>query len=165
MLLCQFLCHVLIALFFIKIALKLSYFCKKCKIFERWGLSPQTPLPPAAGDGAQSPQPPAACGFVPRPPLASGGWGFRSQTPKTALPFRIFGYAPGCAFERRSPLESGEKVPQFWWRPFFFGIPLNSGKKCSIFGEELFFGLHLICSTEKNRSRGLSQPMLKIGKN
>ena len=25
-----------------KIALKLSYFCKKCKIFERWRLRPQT---------------------------------------------------------------------------------------------------------------------------
>ena len=42
---------------------------KKCKIFERWGLHPQ---PPAAG------------GFAPRPPLASGGWGLRPQNPKTA---------------------------------------------------------------------------------
>ena len=29
---------------------------KKCKIFKRWGLRPQTPVPPAAG------------GFAPRPP-------------------------------------------------------------------------------------------------
>ena len=29
-------------IFFIKIALKFSYFCKKCKIFEHWGLSPKT---------------------------------------------------------------------------------------------------------------------------
>ena len=35
---------------------------KKYKIFERWGLRPQTPVPPAAG------------GFAPKPPLASGGW-------------------------------------------------------------------------------------------
>ena len=43
MLLCQFPCHVLKALFFIEIALKLSYFCKKkCKIFEHWGIRPQT---------------------------------------------------------------------------------------------------------------------------
>ena len=43
MLRCQFLSHVLKALFFIKIALKLSYFAKKCKIFERWVLRPQIP--------------------------------------------------------------------------------------------------------------------------
>ena len=43
--------------FLIKIALKLSYFGKKiAKIFKRWGLRPQTPVPPAAG------------GFTPRPP-------------------------------------------------------------------------------------------------
>ena len=51
------------------------------------------------------------------------------------------------AFERRSPLEFGEK-------------------KCSNFGEELFlFGLHLICSPEKNCGRGSFPPMLKIGQN
>ena len=55
---------------------------KKCKIFERWGLRPQTPVPPAAG------------GFSSKPPLASGGWGLRPQTPKTAPPLRISGYAP-----------------------------------------------------------------------
>ena len=36
------------------------------------GLRPQTPVPLAAG------------GFAPRPPMASGGWGLRSQTPKAA---------------------------------------------------------------------------------
>ena len=61
------------------------------------------------------------------------------------------------------------------------GVHLNSGeKKCSIFGEDLFFwsspelgeksvpflvknfffGLHLICSPEQNRGRGSSPPML-----
>ena len=45
---------------------------KKCKIFKRWGLRPQTPVPPAAG------------GFAPRPPIASGSWGLCPQTPKTA---------------------------------------------------------------------------------
>ena len=40
----QFLCHVLKALFLIKIALKLVIFeKKKCKTFERWGLCPKTP--------------------------------------------------------------------------------------------------------------------------
>ena len=51
----QFLCHVLKALFFIKIALKLSYFWKKCEIFRHWGLCPQTPVPPAAGGSAPRP--------------------------------------------------------------------------------------------------------------
>ena len=57
---------------------------KKCKIFERWGLRPQTSMSPAA------------VGFAPRP-TASGGWvlsswtsnsfrRLRSQTPKTATP-------------------------------------------------------------------------------
>ena len=32
-------------------------------------------------------------------------------------------------------------------------------------GEDLFFGLHLICLPEKNRGRGLSPPMLKLGQN
>ena len=37
------------------------------------------------------------------------------------------------------------------------GVHLNSGKKCSIVGEEaLFFGLHLICLPEQNRGRGSS---------
>ena len=48
MLRCQFLCHVLKALFVIKIALKLSDFRQKCKIF--------APVPPVAG------------GFAPMPP-------------------------------------------------------------------------------------------------
>ena len=33
------------------------------------------------------------------------------------------------------------------------------------FGEDFFFALHLICSPEKNRGRGSSPPMLKIGQN
>ena len=33
---------------------------KKCKIFERWGLRPHTPMPPAAG------------GFAPKPPAPIG---------------------------------------------------------------------------------------------
>ena len=41
---------------------------KKCKVFKRWGHRPQTPVPPVAG------------GFAPRPPIASAAWGLRSQT-------------------------------------------------------------------------------------
>ena len=116
MLSCRFLCrHVLKALFFIKIALKLSHFCKKMQ----------------------------------RPPMASGGWGLRPQTPKTAPPFRMSGYAPGCAFERRSALQCREKSAPVLVKTFFWSSPELEGKKCSIFGEDLFFGFHLICSPEK----------------
>ena len=66
MLRCQFLCHVLKALFFIKVALKLSYICKKMQNFRGWGLRPQTPVPPAAGGFAPRPprQPPPHCEFL-----------------------------------------------------------------------------------------------------
>ena len=57
--------------FFIKIALNLSYFCKKMQIFELWGHRTQTPLPSPAGASA---------------PI----------TPNTAPPLRISGFASGC---------------------------------------------------------------------
>ena len=77
MLRCQFLCYVLKTLFFIKIALKLSYFCKKMQNF--------------LGLGAPPPDP--------QPQLASGGWRLRPQTQKLAPPpLRISGYAPGSIF-------------------------------------------------------------------
>ena len=64
-------------------------------------------------------------------------------------PLRISGYAPGSVF--------GEDL--IFWSSIEFGE-----KKGSIFGEDLFFVLHLICSPEKNRGRGSSPLMLKIGK-
>ena len=67
MLRCQFLCHVLNALFFIKIALKLIYFFKKMQSFRAL----HTPVLPAAGS------------FDPYP---IGIWGLRLQIPKTASP-------------------------------------------------------------------------------
>ena len=57
---------------------------KKCKIFERWGLRPQAPVPPAAGGFAPEPPASGAGSFASRPPLASGGWGLRPQNLKTA---------------------------------------------------------------------------------
>ena len=45
---CQFLCHVLKALIFIKIFVKFSYFCKKMQLFLCWGLRLQTPRPQKA---------------------------------------------------------------------------------------------------------------------
>ena len=69
MLRCQFLRHVLKALFFIKIAQKLRYFCKKMQNFR-------------------------ALGDPPPDPRTSGSWGQNPQTPETAPPpLRIFGYA------------------------------------------------------------------------
>ena len=58
----------------IKIALKWSYFCRKCKIFKRWGLRLHTPVPPAAGGLPPDPQPPAAGGSAPRPPHTANFW-------------------------------------------------------------------------------------------
>ena len=56
-------------LFFNQNSPKMKLFLqKKCKIFERWGLRPQTPVPPAAGGLPPNPQPPAAGGEAPRPP-------------------------------------------------------------------------------------------------
>ena len=76
---------------------------KKCKILERlgagggWGRGERLAAGRAAGGclrrlGAlpPNPQPPAAGGFAPKPPLASGGWGLRPQTPKTAPPIASF---------------------------------------------------------------------------
>ena len=69
--------------------------------------------------------------------------------PKISLPpLRISGYAPASIF--------GEDL--------FFGLHLNSGKKSGSFLVIFFFALHLICSPEKNRGRGSSPSMLKIGK-
>ena len=91
---CQFLCFVLKTLVFIKIALKLSYFCKKMKNFQALGAPPPDPKI--------------------RPPIA-----------------------------------------KFWLRAWFHFLV-----------KTFFFALHLICSPEKkNRGRGSSPPMLKIGQN
>ena len=42
-------------IFLSKLLQILVLFAKKRKIFERWGLRPQTPVPPAAGDFASKP--------------------------------------------------------------------------------------------------------------
>ena len=47
---------------------------------------------------------------------------------------------------------------------FFFGLHLNLGKKSINFGEDLFFGFHLICSPEKDRGQGSSPQCSKWGK-
>ena len=79
------------AIFFIKIALKLSYFCEKSKLFERWGLRLQTPVPSATGGLASIRPASGSWNFAPRPLLASGGWGLRLQTKThTALPIANF---------------------------------------------------------------------------
>ena len=63
---------------------------------------------------------------------------------------RISGCAPGSIFDE----------------DLFFDLHLNSGEKSVPYLVKTFyFALHLICSPEKNGGRGLSPPMLKIGKN
>ena len=60
---------------------------KKCKIFERWGLHPQTPVHPAAWGFPASDLRASSL----RPPLASGGW--MLHQPPTQPPIAISGYA------------------------------------------------------------------------
>ena len=50
--------------------------------------------------GAPPPDPPASggWGFAPKP-ATSGGWGRSPQTPKTAPPLRISGYAPDESYK------------------------------------------------------------------
>ena len=66
MLRCRFLCHDLKALFFIKIALKLSYFCKKNAKFRALGAPP--PDPRASGDWGLYPQTPSLWQLGASPP-------------------------------------------------------------------------------------------------
>ena len=127
MLRCQFLCHVLKALFFIKIALELSYLCKKMQNFRALGAPPPNPQPLAAG------------GFTPKPPLASSGWG---SAPRPT------GQPPHCEF---LATRLGVHLSA--------GLHQNSGKKVLQFWRRSFFALHLICSIEKNRGRGSSPPI------
>ena len=82
---CQFLCHVLTALFFIKIALKLSYFCKKIAKF--WALGGSAPRPQCLRRlGALPP--------VPQPPIGLRWLGAPPPDPQNSPPLRISGYAP-----------------------------------------------------------------------
>ena len=99
---CQFLIHVLKALLFNQNSPKMKLFLqKKSKIFERGGLRPQTPVPPAAG------------GFAPKPP-ASGGWSFAPRPPKQPPPpLRISGYAPAGKYNVI------KNQTLFCWRPWF----------------------------------------------
>ena len=70
---------------------------KKCKIFERWGLRPQTPVPPAAG------------GFAPKPPA----YGSPPQ-------LQISGYAPGSSCKQtpiaNRPPKQPPPIANFWLR-------------------------------------------------
>ena len=75
---------------------------KKCKIFERWGLRPQTPVPPAAG------------GFAPKPP-ASGSWGLRPQTP---IGLRRLGAPPPDP-------KTAPPIANFWLRAWLYCIVIT----------------------------------------
>ena len=64
----------------------------------------------ALGALPPNPHPPAAGGFAPRPPLASGGWGLRPQIPQTAPPLRISGYAPDYRYEHERRKAKNRKL-------------------------------------------------------
>ena len=82
MLRCQFLCYVLKASFFIKIALKFSYFCKKnTKFSSAGGSAPRPPCLRRLGVLPPDPQPPSAGGFAPAPPLPPTAGGSASRPP------------------------------------------------------------------------------------
>ena len=55
-----------------------------------------------------------------------------------------------------SSRDFGEKTLQFLVKTFFWSSLKFREKSSSIFGEELFFGLRLICLPEKDRGRGSS---------
>ena len=86
MLRCQFLCHVLKTLFFIKIALKLSYFFKKMQNFR--ALEARPPDPPASGGWGLCPQTPRFQQLGALPPTPIGLWQLGSPLPdpKSAPP-------------------------------------------------------------------------------
>ena len=72
--------HVLIALIFIKIGLKLSYFCQKNKKFS------------SAGGSAPTPHASGGWGPCPQTLIASGGWGICPQTRAVARANEVRGY-------------------------------------------------------------------------
>ena len=106
MLCCQFLCHVLKAIFFITIALKLSYFCQKMQNIRALGAPP--PDPRASGGWELCPQtpslcrleasppdhhwPPAAEGSAPRPQYSPPIANFWLRTWLLLHHFNVFGY-------------------------------------------------------------------------
>ena len=73
----------------------------------------------ALGAELPNPQPPAAGGFVFRPPLASGGWGLHPQAPKAV---------PIANFWIRAWVCIWAQVSTRIWE-----------KNCSSFGEDFFF--------------------------
>ena len=102
------------AIFFIKIALKLSYFCKNAKFSSAGGFVPD-------------PQLPATGGFAPRSPLASGGWGLRPQTPETTRPpLRISGYTLVTKWQIRHYLAKSGSKSKIHGPELFITVPYAS---------------------------------------
>ena len=117
-----------------------------------------------------------ALGALPPDPCASGGWGLLSQTPSLwqlgSLPpapigLRRLGAPPSDPKISPSPLRIfGYAHGSIFGEDLFFGLHLNSREKTLPFlVKTFFFALHLICSPEKNGGRGSSPPMLKLGQN
>ena len=100
------------------------------------------------------------------PKLGGGGW---EIYPPNNLSMVYICISPNnltlvCIWAQVSTWIREKKVFLFWWRPFF-GFYLNSGEKSVPSLVKTFFGVHWICSPEKNRGRGLFPPMLVIGQN
>ena len=143
MLRCQFLCYVLKAFFFIKIALKLSFFFKKMQNFRALGAPP--PVPGASDGWVLCPQTPSLRQLGSLPPAPIGLWRMEAPPPdaKISLP-------PIANFWLRAWWF------HFWWRPFFWSAPEFGEKSVPFLVKTFFFALYLICSPKKNGGRGSS---------
>ena len=87
---CQFLSHVLKALFFYQSSLKIRLFLQKLQNFRRIRLGALPPDPRASGGWGLCPQTPGA-----PDPLGLRRLGASPQIFKHSPPLRISGYAPG----------------------------------------------------------------------
>ena len=117
MLCCQFLFHVLKAIFFITIALKLSYFCKKMQTFR--ALEAPPPDPRTSGGWGLCPQTPSLWRLGASPPDPHWAPGAPPSDPKLAPPLRISGYSPGYF---SIILMFWGIIVQVWWCSYVFTV-------------------------------------------
>ena len=87
-----------------------------------------------------------ALGAPPPDPRASGGWGFAPRPP----PSVSWGLRP------QPPWAFGGWRLRPQTQKLALPLRISGYAHGSICGEDLFFALHLICSSEKNRGRGFS---------
>ena len=124
---------------------------KNAKFSSAGGSAPSPPCLRRLGALPPNPQPPAAGGFAPRPPLAAGGWGLRPQTPKTApphceflatrLPTALFFNlrAIGAFCVRLQSYSGNCKVGQKCLDHWRSGARWRASTKFAVFGENTLF--------------------------